>query len=143
MVSFRTGLVLGREGGALPLMHRAFSLGLGGRLGDGSQWSPWIHIADEASLMLWAAENGGISGPLNLTAPHPVTNAEFTRALAAALRRPAFLHAPAFALKAVLGDMAREMFLSGQRALPAAAQAAGFTFQFDTLDSALADLLAR
>lgn len=141
VVSFRTGLVLGREAGAFPLMCRAFSFGLGGRLGSGRQWMPWIHIADEAGLILWAAENRTVTGPLNLTAPNPVTNAEFTRSLAAALRRPAFLHAPAFALKAGLGDMAREMLLSGQRALPAAALTGEYTFQFSDLKSTLANLL--
>jgi uncharacterized protein (TIGR01777 family) len=143
IVSFRTGLVLGNEGGAFPLMRRAFRFGLGGRFGSGRQWMPWIHIADEVGLMLWAAENVSVNGPLNLCAPNPVTNAEFTRTLASALHRPAFLHAPAFALKAVLGDLAQEMLLNGQRALPAAAQAGGYTFQYPDLAPALAQLLAR
>ncbi len=143
VVSLRTGLVLGADGGALSLMRRAFRLGAGGRLGSGAQWMPWIHIADEAGLILWAAENTAITGPLNLTAPNPVTNAAFTRALAAALRRPAFCHAPAFILKAVLGGMAREMLLSGQRALPAAAENAGYRFQYSDLAPALTQLLAR
>jgi len=143
VVHFRTGLVLGHEGGALPLMRRAFRLGAGGRLGSGRQWMPWIHIADEVGLMLWAAENHAIAGPLNLTSPNPVTNADFTRALAAALHRPAFLHAPAFAMKALLGDLAEEMLLTSQRAVPAAALAAGYTFQYSELASALAHLLAH
>lgn len=143
VVCFRTGLVLGREAGAFPLMRRAFSFGLGGRFGHGRQWMPWIHIADEAGLILWAAEHSNVTGPLNLAAPNPVTNAEFTRSLAAALHRPAFLHAPAFALKAGLGEMAREMLLSGQRALPAAAQAGGYTFQYPDFAHTIAQLLTR
>ena len=143
VVCFRTGLVLGNEGGAYPLMRRAFSFGLGGRFGSGQQWMPWIHIADEAGLMLWAAENSHVSGPLNLTAPKPVTNADFTRTLARALHRPAFLHAPAFALRTALGELAQEMLLSGQRAVPAAAQTGGYVFQYPELAPALAQLLAR
>lgn len=143
VVCFRTGLVLGNEGGAFPLMRRAFSFGLGGKFGSGRQWMPWIHIADEVGLMLWAVEHATVSGPLNLCAPNPVTNADFTRALAAALHRPAILHAPAFALKAALGELAQEMLLSGQRAQPAAAEAGGYAFQYPILAPALAHLLAR
>ena len=143
VVCFRTGLVLGNEGGAFPLMRRAFSFGGGGRFGSGHQWMPWIHIADEAGLMLWAAENAKVNGPLNLTAPNPVTNAEFTRTLAQALRRPAFLHAPSFALKAALGELAQEMLLSSQRAQPAAAQAGGYVFHYPELAPALTQLLKR
>lgn len=142
VVQFRTGLVLGNEGGALPLMHRAFRFGVGGNLGSGTQWMPWIHIADEVGLILWAAENASLAGPLNLTAPNPVTNADFTRALATAVHRPAFFHAPAFALKTLLGDLAQEMLLTSQRAVPAAAQAAGYTFQYPDLNATLAHLLA-
>lgn len=142
VVQFRTGLVLGKEGGALPLMRRAFGLGAGGNLGSGRQWMPWIHIADEVGLMLWAAENTAVAGPLNLTAPNPSTNADFTRALAATVHRPAFFHAPAFILKTLLGDLAEEMLLTSQRALPSAAQAAGYAFQYPDLTPALAHLLA-
>lgn len=141
VVSLRTGLVLGSDGGALPLMKLAFKLGLGGRLGSGSQWTPWIHIADEAALILWAVEQDAVHGPLNLSAPHPVTNAEFTRVLARAVHRPAVLPAPAFALRLVLRDMADEMLLVSQRAVPRAAVDRGFTFAHSTLDSALQDLL--
>ncbi len=142
VVMLRTGLVLGTHGGALPLMRRAFAFGVGGRLGSGRQWMPWIHLEDEVALILHAVENASLSGPVNMTAPNPVTNAEFTRLLAGALRRPAFFHAPAFAIKA-LGGMGREMLLSGQRALPVAAEAAGFRFQYPELAGALAQLLAR
>jgi len=143
VVSLRTGLVLGLEGGALPLLRRAFLMGGGGRLGLGTQWMPWIHIQDEAGLILHAVETPSLSGPLNLSAPHPVTNSEFTRSVAKALRRPAFLHTPAFLLKLLLGDMAKEMLLSSQRMAPEAGLASGYTFAYPTLDSALAQLLAR
>lgn len=142
VVNFRTGLVLGNEGGALPLMRRAFKFGVGGNLGSGNQWMPWIHIADEVGLILWAAENTAVTGPLNLTSPNPVTNADFTRSLAASVHRPAFFHAPAFVLKTLLGDLAQEMLLTSQRALPAAAQSGGYTFQYPDLTPALAHLLA-
>jgi uncharacterized protein (TIGR01777 family) len=123
-------------------MRRAFKFGVGGNLGSGNQWMPWIHIADEVGLILWAAENTAVTGPLNLTAPNPVTNAEFTRALASSVHRPAFFHAPAFVLKTLLGDLAQEMLLTSQRALPAAAQSGGYTFQYPDLTPALAHLLA-
>jgi len=104
---------------------------------------PWIHIQHEAGLILHAVENPSLSGPLNLSAPHPVTNSQFTRSVAKALRRPAFLHTPAFLLKLLLGDMAKEMLLSSQRMVPEAALASRYTFAYPTLDSALAQLLAR
>ena len=141
VVSLRTGLVLGPDGGALPLMKLAFKLGLGGRLGSGAQWMPWIHIHDEAALILWAVEQESVHGPLNLSAPNPVTNAEFTRALAQAVHRPAIFPAPAFALRLVLRDMADEMLLASQRAIPRAAVDQGFAFAHSTLDSALQNLL--
>ena len=143
VVCLRTGLVLGLEGGALPLMRRAFLLGGGGRLGSGRQWMPWIHLEDEVGLILLAVEQTGLSGPMNLTAPHPVTNAEFTRVLAKVLRRPAILHVPSLVLATLLGGMGREMLLQGQRALPAVAQAAGYRFAYPELGPALAQLLAR
>ena len=140
VVLLRTGVVLGAEGGAFRLMKRAFSAGLGGRLGDGSQRMPWIHLQDEARLILWAAEQSDVSGPLNLVAPGVVTNREFTRALAAVLHRPAFMHAPAFALKCVLGEAA-EMVLGGQLAVPQAALARGFQFDHPVLGEALQALV--
>lgn len=143
VVSLRTGLVLGADGGAFPLMRRAFSLGAGGNLGSGQQWMPWIHIADEVGLILFASETPSLSGPLNLASPQPVTNAEFTRTLAACLRRPGFLHAPAFMLRTLLGDLANEMLLVSQRVLPEKALALGYRFQFTDLKTALAQVLAR
>jgi uncharacterized protein (TIGR01777 family) len=142
-VFLRTGLVLGLEGGALALMRRAFTLGGGGRLGSGNQWMPWIHLQDEVGLILHALEQADLTGPLNLTAPQPVINRDFTRSLAQAVHRPAFFHAPAPLLKLLLGDMAEEMLLSSQRVLPEAALASGYTFAYPSLDAALAQLLAH
>lgn len=140
-VQCRTGLVLSREGGAFPLMKTAFSLGVGGRLGYGQHYQPWIHIEDEARIVLMAAENQQISGPMNLCAPTPVTNAEFTRLLAKALHRPAFLHTPAFALKLALRGLG-EALLCSQRARPKAALDSGYTFAFTDLATAFQDLLS-
>jgi len=138
VVHLRTGRVLTREGGAYPLMRMAFRLGVGGRLGSGRQWMSWIHAQDEAALILWAAENETVSGPLNLCAPQPVTNAEFTRALARSVRRPAFLHVPGIALRLLAGGMANEMLLASQRAMPRAALSHGYRFAHGDLLTTLA-----
>jgi uncharacterized protein (TIGR01777 family) len=140
VVLLRTGVVLAREGGALAAMLPAFRLGLGGRLGSGRQWIAWIHIADQAALALEAIENAGISGPLNATAPNPVTNAEFTRALGAALHRPTIFTVPSFALRTALDGFASEL-LESRRILPAAAEAAGYHFQYPSLPDAMSQLL--
>jgi uncharacterized protein len=137
----RTGMVLGTEGGAFPLMRRAFAWGGGGKLGTGGQYMPWIHLADEVQLILWAAQHASASGPLNACAPQPVTNAAFTQSLSQLLRRPAFFHTPSFILRAVLGEMA-SMLLASQRAMPARAQELGFVFQHPELKTALQDLLS-
>jgi uncharacterized protein (TIGR01777 family) len=136
----RTGVVFSTEGGALAAMLPAFRLGLGGRLGSGGQWIAWIHIADEAALALEAIENETIHGPVNATAPNPVTNAEFTKTLAATLHRPSIFGVPAFALRAALDGFASEL-LESRRILPAAAMAAGFQFQYPSLPDALRQLL--
>lgn len=134
-VLLRTGIVLGRAGGAFPLMRRFFSLGLGGRLGSGMQWMSWIHLDDLARMILFCVENQGISGAVNGTAPWPVRNSDFTRALATALRRPAFFHVPAFALRC-LGEFSDEL-LGSKRVLPGVAAAHGFPFEFPELRDAL------
>ena len=139
-VLLRTALVLGKHGGALPPMTPIFKLGLGGPLGDGRQWMSWIHLDDLAHLALFAIENLDLRGPLNGSAPWPARNADFTKALAHALRRPAFLRIPAFALRAALGGFAHEL-LDSKRVLPAAALDHGFRFQFPDLAPALANLL--
>lgn len=140
VVCLRTSMVLSREGGAYPLLKRLFGLGLGGPLGNGRQWMSWIHINDQTGLMLWALENDQISGPLNLCAPRPELNRNFTLKLARSLRRSAFLTAPAWALKLGLRDMADEMLLCSQRGQPAKAQNLGYIFAFSALEDALADL---
>lgn len=136
----RTGIVLAREGGALPRMLLPFRLGVGGPLGSGRQWFPWIHIADEVGAIRFLLENDDARGPFNLCSPNPVRNADFARALGKALGRPSFLPTPAFALKIALGEVA-EALLSGQKAFPHRLLALGYEFRFPNLDGALADLL--
>lgn len=140
VVRLRTGLVLHPDGGALGGMLPPFRLGVGGRLGSGRQYVPWIHLDDWVSLVVWAITTAEARGALNATAPNPVTNAEFTRALAAAIRRPAIFAVPGFALRILLGGFA-ESLLSGQRAIPARAEQLGFAFRFRDLDGAMRDLL--
>jgi uncharacterized protein (TIGR01777 family) len=137
----RTGMVLGAEGGALSRMLPPFKLGVGGRLGSGTQWMSWIHIADLCDLILFALREPTASGPLNATSPNPVSNADFTRALARVLHRPALLPVPAFTLKLIFGEMA-EVLLASQRAVPDAALRAGFVFQHPEIGAALRSLLA-
>ncbi len=139
VVTVRIGLVLGPEGGALARMAPLFRLGLGGRLGDGQQWMPWIHVADLARLFVFAAETSSLSGPINGSAPEPVRNVDFTRALGRAVGRPTLFPAPAFALRIALGEFS-EVLLASQRVVPSAALAAGFEFDYQTIDAALADL---
>lgn len=138
----RVGVVLGAGGGALKKMLPPFRLGLGGRLGGGAQYMSWIHLDDLVSLFLHVARTSSVHGPVNGTAPFPVTNAEFTRQLGRALGRPTALPAPAPALRLLLGEMA-EMLLGGQRVLPKAAEASGFRFSFPSLDAALADIVKK
>ena len=139
VVLLRTGVVLGKEGGAIPAMTPIFRAGLGGPIGDGRQYMSWIHIEDEAMLALFAVENLEIRGPLNATAPWPVRNGEFTQLLAKTLRRPAFFRAPAFAIR-MLGEFSHEL-LDSKRVAPAVATEHGFRFRFPELEPALKDLL--
>ena len=136
----RTGVVLSTEGGALPRMLLPFRFFAGGRLGSGSQWFPWIHIADEVGAIRFLIENDTASGPFNLTAPVPVNNAEFSRLLGQQLRRPALMSTPAFALRLLFGEMAT-VLLDGQRAIPRRLIQLGFTFRFPKAGPALRDLL--
>lgn len=141
VVLVRSGFILSTEGGALPRMLPPFKMGLGGPLGSGKQWMSWIHIEDEVGAILYAIEKEGLEGPLNLTAPNPVTNADFTRALGKALRRPAFFPVPGFVLRLMLGEMAKTLLLSGQRVVPRELEKGGYRFHFSDLDEALDDLL--
>jgi hypothetical protein len=134
--------VLSREGGALGAMLPIFRLGLGGKLGNGRQWVSWIHIEDEVELALATLLKEAYDGPVNATAPNPVRNAEFTKALASRLHRPAFFAAPAFALRAVAGGFSAEL-LESRRIVPAAAAKAGFAFRFPDIGEALDDLLKQ
>jgi len=136
----RTGVVLAAGGGALAKMLTPFKLGVGGPLGSGRQYMPWIHLADEVAAIRFLAEHDDAVGPFNLTAPNPVTNADFAAALAGVLSRPHLLRAPAFALHLGLGEMA-ELLLASQRAVPAALESLGYSFHFRELRPALADLL--
>jgi uncharacterized protein (TIGR01777 family) len=137
----RVGMVLDKEGGALKQMLTPFKLGVGGPVGRGRQWVSWIHHADLSGLLLLALDNAAARGPLNGTAPNPVTNREFGKALGRALHRPAFLPTPAFALRVALGQVA-VLATTGQRVLPRQAQALGYAFRFPTIDAALTDILA-
>jgi uncharacterized protein (TIGR01777 family) len=143
VVCVRTGLVLERDGGALPQMLPPFKFGAGGPAGSGRQYWPWIHRSDWVALVQWAIATSSVTGALNATAPTPITNAEFARALGRALHRPAFMPAPAFALRLLLGEMADGLLLSGQRAVPAKAQRLGFTFRYSQIDQALTEIFQR
>jgi len=138
VVALRTGLVLSGKGGLLGPLKPLFWLGLGGRLGDGRQWMPWISLRDHVAAVRFLIEHETLSGPVNVCAPDPVTNAEFTRSLGRVLRRPAPWWVPGFALRAALGEAADEMALISQRAVPAVLEKAGFTFVHTDLDGALA-----
>ena len=136
VVLTRTGLVLSRAGGLLSRLRPLFSLGLGARIGNGRQYMPWISLEDEVRALLFAIFHE-ISGPVNLTGPAPVRNAEFTTALGRAVNRPTPLFVPALAARAVLGEFADEGLLAGQRAIPAALERAGFQFHHNTIGEAL------
>jgi uncharacterized protein (TIGR01777 family) len=136
----RIGLVLGAGGGALEKMLPPFKLGVGGRLGAGTQYMPWIHLDDLCALFEFALVHP-LHGPLNGSAPNPVTNAEFTRVLASTLHRPALIPVPRFAINLLYGEMAQILFQS-QRAVPRAAESAGFRFKYPELGAALADVLS-
>lgn len=137
----RVGVVLDKEGGALKQMVTPFKLGLGGRTGSGRQWVSWIHHADMVGILLLALDNAAARGPINGTAPNPMPNRDFAKALGRALHRPAFMPTPAFALRVLLGPVS-QLVTTGQRVLPRQAQALGYPFRFPTIDAALADIFA-
>jgi uncharacterized protein (TIGR01777 family) len=137
VVCVRTGIVLEKDGGALPQMLPPFRFGVGGPVGSGRQYWPWIHRQDWIDLVRWAVQTPDVSGAVNATAPRPVTNADFARALGRAMHRPAFLPAPTFALRLMLGEMADALLLSGQRVVPRRAERDGFTFTYARVDDAL------
>jgi uncharacterized protein (TIGR01777 family) len=142
-VVLRLGVVLAADGGFLPRILTPFRLGVGGRLGNGRQYFPWIHLADGIGLLMHLATKSDMRGPVNGVAPEPVTNAEFTAALGRALGRPTALGVPAFLLKMTFGQMAGELMLAGQRVSPVRALEAGYQYEFPLLAQALADVLPR
>jgi uncharacterized protein (TIGR01777 family) len=144
VVRLRSGVVLTAHGGALARQLPLFRLGVGGRLGDGRQWLSWISLADEVGAIIHALDQPALRGPVNATAPEPVTNRDFARALGRALHRPSVLAVPGVALRVALGsDLASEMVLASQRALPTKLSATGFTFDHPRIDTALADVLSK
>ena len=140
VVCIRIGVVLGPDGGALKEMLPPFRLGLGGPLGSGRQWMPWIHRDDLIGIILHVLEKNDIRGAVNGTAPHPVTNNEFTRTLGRVLHRPVILRIPAFVLRLLFGEFARFLLFS-ERVVPKAVQDAGYRFRYETLEPALRDCL--
>ena len=143
VVCLRTGLVLDRRGGALPKMLPPFWFGAGGPVGSGRQYWPWIHLQDWVDLVRFVIRTPTATGPINVTAPNPLPNAEFARALGRTLHRPALLPTPGFALKLLLGEMADGLLLSGQRAVPGKAERLGHTFSFRDLEPALHTIFSR
>lgn len=142
VVNPRIGVAIGRGGGALSSMLKPFKLGIGGKLGSGTQWMSWIHVSDVVGLILFALDHDSIAGPMNATAPMPVTNIEFTRDLGLALGRPAVLTIPRFALKVLYGEMSH-ILLASQRVIPKVARNAGYAFRFAELGHALEFTLRR
>jgi len=140
VVLIRSGLVLDRRGGALPKLALPFRLYAGGRVGSGQQYWSWIHREDWTRMVRWAIDTVAVKGPLNATAPTPVTNASFTKALARQLHRPAIAPAPAFAMRMLLGEMADALILNGQRVIPARATMNGFEFRYPDIASALGEI---
>jgi hypothetical protein len=141
VVRMRTGLVLAKEGGALQRMLPPFRAGLGGRLGHGHQWMSWIALSDLIRAIAWLIDHATIAGPVNMCAPNPVRNEEFTRALGLELHRPTIIPVPAIALKMIFGQMAGETLLASQRATPSVLLANGFAFEAPSVTQALAAIL--
>lgn len=137
----RTGVVLSPKGGALGAMLLPFKMGLGGRVGDGQQWISWINVQDMVGAIHHILKNDLLQGPVNMVAPKPVTNTEFTRTLASVLSRRAILPMPAFAVKAVFGEMGEELLLASQKVEPGKLISSGYPFRFRELRASLEALL--
>jgi uncharacterized protein (TIGR01777 family) len=142
VVRARFGVILSRQGGALPQIMRPFQFGIGGKIGTGKQWMSWITLDDTVAILRLALENANVTGALNVVSPQPVTNADFTKVLATALHRPALFPAPAFALRLLLGEMADALLLSSQRVQPAQLQKLNYKFHHPDLATAIAAILA-
>jgi len=143
VVHARFGVILSKQGGALPQMLRPFQFGVGGKLGSGKQWMSWITLHDVVGIIRFALENGNARGPINVVAPQPVTNEEFTKTLASELHRPALFPAPAFALRLMLGEMADALLLSSQRVQPHALRSLNYPFLHTDLTAALTAVLSE
>jgi len=143
VVLARFGVVLAKHGGALPQMTLPFRFFVGGKIGSGKQWLSWITLEDAVEAIKFALENGNLRGPINFVSPRPVQNAEFTKALAHAMHRPALFPAPAFALRLALGEMADALLLSSQRVLPRKLEQLGFQFRHSELNATLNAILRR
>ena len=141
VVVARTGVILAREGGALPRMALPIKMFVGGRIGSGKQWMSWISLDDVVGILRFAIEKNDVRGPINVISPQPLQNSEFTKILARALHRPALFPAPPFALRLMLGEMADALLLSSQRVLPKKLQQLGFEFQQPDLINALRSIL--
>lgn len=141
-VRARIGLVLGDAGGPLEQILLPFKLFVGGPMGDGRQWFPWVHLADVVGALIWAIDQEGLRGAMNVTAPEPVRNRDFASALGRRLGRPAWLKVPAFALRLAVGPMAA-VLVTGQRAVPKALLADGYSFRYRGIDAALSEVIKR
>ena len=141
VVLARFGVILAREGGALPKMMVPFKFGAGGKLGSGQQWMSWVALEDVVGILRFAIENASVKGAINMVSPQPLQNAEFTCVLAKAMHRPALFPAPAFALRLALGEMADALLLSSQRVLPRAVEKTGYQFLHSDLSTALKNLV--
>ena len=142
VVLARFGIVLAKHGGALPSMMLPFKLGAGGRIGNGQQWVSWVTLEDVVQALRFAIEKNSVRGAINVVAPNPTRNTEFTTVLAGTMHRPAFFPAPAFALRLVLGEMADALLLSSQRVVPKRLEESGFVFTYPDLRTALGATLA-
>lgn len=140
-VNTRFGVILSRDGGALPKMLPPFRMGVGGRIGNGRQWMSWVHVADVVGAIEHALDNPSVTGPVNVVGPNPAMNAEFTRTLARALHRPAIFPMPAFAARLAFGEMGDALLLASQRVEPAKLVESGYQFRFPRLESALENIL--
>jgi len=141
VVNLRFGIVLSKRGGALKEMLRPFRIGLGGRIGSGRQWWSWIHLDDAVSAVMLAMRTEGLRDAVNMVAPNPVTNAEFTRELASAMKRPAVFAVPGFAAKLAFGEFAKEGMLSSARVVPKRLEENGFQFRYTELRPAIEEIL--
>lgn len=137
----RTGIVLGKEGGVLKKMLPAFKFGLGGNIGMGKQWMSWIHMADIIGIINHCIIDEDLKGPMNCTAPHPVTNIEFTETLGRLLSRPTVVNIPEIMIKILMGEMGKELLLSGKRIVPNKAMNSGYEFKYNSLETALTNIL--